>query len=197
MSLPFHLLPQPNTRAMPSYTISYKLWIVCPHKSLGTSQISLYATYMTAVNGLYNAEYNTEMLKRRSPMKHHFIIRSIKAVRHELVLKIDSLNAVAFISLYRYRVYILFGQYHGISCLAQYHITICGWHIITNLILQSTLHYYTLSSEIHRFLVDPRNIWFQRMLWISDEWQWMLIFFPSVVTWTILDNCVNFNILNY
>jgi hypothetical protein len=54
---------------------------------------------MTAMNGLYNTEYNTEMLKR-SFMKDYFIMSSIKAVRHELVLKIDSLTSAAFISLH-------------------------------------------------------------------------------------------------
>jgi hypothetical protein len=54
---------------------------------------------MTAVNGLYNVECNTEMLKRRYFMKHYFNMSSIKAVIHELVLKIDSLTAAAFISL--------------------------------------------------------------------------------------------------
>jgi hypothetical protein len=55
---------------------------------------------MTAVKGLYNVEYNIEMLKRISFMKHYFNMSSIKAVIHELVLKIDSLTALAFISLH-------------------------------------------------------------------------------------------------
>jgi hypothetical protein len=54
---------------------------------------------MTAVNGLYNVDYNTEMLKRRSFMKHYFNVSSIKDVSYELLLKIDSLTAAAFISL--------------------------------------------------------------------------------------------------
>jgi hypothetical protein len=43
---------------------------------------------------------NTEMVKRRYFMKHYFNMSSIKAVSHELVLKIDSLTAAAFISLH-------------------------------------------------------------------------------------------------
>jgi hypothetical protein len=54
---------------------------------------------MTAVNGLYNVEYNTEMLKRRSFMIHYFNMSSIKVVTHELVLKLDGLTAAALRTL--------------------------------------------------------------------------------------------------
>jgi hypothetical protein len=36
-----------------------------------------------------------------------------------------------------------------------YNITICGKHIIMNLILQSTLNYYSLLSEMHWFIFVP------------------------------------------
>jgi hypothetical protein len=68
-------------------------------QSSGTIEISLYATYMRAVDGLYSVEYNTEMLKRRSIMKHCFSMSSIKSVSHELVLKVDNLTAATLISL--------------------------------------------------------------------------------------------------
>jgi hypothetical protein len=68
---------------------------VSTQQSSRTSQNSLYATYMTAVNGLYNVECNTKRLKRRSFIKHYLNKSSIKAVGHELVLKIDSLTAAA------------------------------------------------------------------------------------------------------
>jgi hypothetical protein len=73
---------------------------------------------------------------------------SIKAVRHELVLKIESLPAAAF----------KITSTEGASCLAHYHIIICGGHIIENLILQLTLNYYSLSLQLNRFLVVRRNL---------------------------------------
>jgi hypothetical protein len=42
--------------------------------------------------------------------------------------------------------------------LAHYHNIICRGHIIKNLILQLTLNNYSLSLQIHRFLVVPRNL---------------------------------------
>jgi hypothetical protein len=112
---------------------------------------------MTAMNGLYNVEYNTEMLKRRSFMKHYFNMSSIKTVSHELVLKIDSLTSAALIEM-RHVLFMSITSTVGESCLAQYHITICGRHIITNLILQSTLNFYPISLHINRFLVFPRDL---------------------------------------
>jgi hypothetical protein len=48
---------------------------------------------MTA-NGLYNVEYNTQILKTKILQETQF-----QVVTHETVLKIDSLTAAAFISL--------------------------------------------------------------------------------------------------
>jgi hypothetical protein len=110
---------------------------------------------MREMRGLYNIFYNTEILKKRSFLKHHFNMSSIKNVSHELVLKIDSLTVAAFISMQHV---LLLVQWVNLFWQNTILHTICGRHIITNLILQSNLNYYPIYLQINRFLVVPRNL---------------------------------------
>jgi hypothetical protein len=67
------------------------------------------------------------------------------AINHDLVLTIESLTAAALLLLWC--VLLLGERVHLVQY--NYHTTICGKHIIMNLILQSTLNYYSFLSEIH------------------------------------------------